>query len=88
MDNLPAHKVADVHQAIEARGAFLLYLTAYSPDLNPIELAFAKLKVLLSKAVARFREALWKAIAEALDRVNPGECRNLFLIAGYASNQA
>ena len=86
MGNLAAHKVAGVRQAIKARGAFLLYLPAYSPDLNPIEQAFAKLKALLRKAAARSKEALWQAIAEALDQFSPGECRNCFLNAGYASN--
>ena len=85
MDNLPAHRVAGVHQAIKACGAFLLYLPAYSPDLNPIEQAFAKLKALLRKAAAQSKEALWQAIAEALDQFGPTECRNLFLNAGYGA---
>ena len=85
MDNLSAHKVAGVRQAIKARGAFLLYLPAYSPDLNPIEQAFAKLKALLRKAAARSKEALWQAIAEAIDQFDPTECRNFFLNAGYGS---
>ena len=88
MDNLAAHKVAGVRQAIKARGAFLLYLPAYSPDLNPIEQAFAKLKALLRKAAARSQDALWQAIAEAIDQFSPTECRNFFRNAGYhhASN--
>ena len=86
MDNLPAHKVAGVRQAIHAKGAFVLYLPAYSPDLNPIEQAFAKLKALLRKAAARSKEELWQAIATALDQFSPAECRNYFLNAGYGSN--
>jgi transposase len=83
MDNLPAHKVAGVRAAIEAAGAELLYLPPYSPDFNPIELAFAKLKALLRAAAARTIPALWQAIAAALDRFTPSECRNYFIAAGY-----
>jgi transposase len=66
MDNLSSHKVAGVREAIEARGASLIYLPPYSPDLNPIEQAFAKLKALLRKAAPRTVEALWTAIGESL----------------------
>ena len=83
MDNLSAHKVAGVRQATKARGAFLLYLPAYSPDLNPIEQAFAKLKALLRKAAARSKEALWQVIAEAINQFDPTECRNFFLNVGW-----
>lgn len=83
MDNLPAHKVGGVRQAIEAAGASLLYLPPYSPDFNPIEMAFAKLKALLRKAAARTIDDLWDAIAEAIDHFPPGECRNYFATAGY-----
>jgi len=83
MDNLGSHKVAGVRQAIEARGATLLYLPPYSPDLNPIENAFAKLKDLLRKAAARSREALWAAIGQFLSRFAPDECVNYFANAGY-----
>ena len=83
MDNLPAHKVAGVRAAIKAAGAELLYLPPYSPDFNPIELAFAKLKALLRGAAARTIPALWQAIAAALDRFTPSECRNYFTAAGY-----
>jgi transposase len=83
MDNLPAHKVAGVRAAIEAAGAELLYLPPYSPDFNPIEMAFAKLKALLRAAAARTIPALWQAIAAALDRFTPSECRNYFIAAGY-----
>lgn len=84
MDNLGSHKVAGVREAIEARGASLLYLPPYSPDLNPIEKSFAKLKALLRKAAARTREALWNAIGRFLSRFTPQECANYFANAGYA----
>jgi transposase len=83
LDNLPAHKVAGVREAIEGAGATLLFLPPYSPDFNPIELAFAKLKALLRGVAARTIPALWDAIAAALDRFTPAECRNYFIAAGY-----
>jgi transposase len=83
MDNLPAHKVAGVRKAIEAAGARLLYLPPYSPDLNPIEMAFAKFKTLLRAAAARTIDALWQAVADTLDRFSPAECRHYFEHAGY-----
>ena len=83
MDNLPAHTVAGVQAAIEARGATLLYLPPYSPDFNPIENAFAKLKALLRKAAARTIAELWVAIAQALPRFTPNECANMFAACGY-----
>jgi transposase len=83
MDNLPAHKVAGVKQAIEARGAKLLYLPPYSPDFNPIENAFAKFKAHVRKAAARTFEALETAAANALLEFDPGECVNFFAHAGY-----
>ena len=83
MDNLPAHKVAGVSQAIEATGAILLYLPPYSPDFNPIENAFAKLKAHVRKAAARTVEALEAAVASALRTFEPGECTNFFAHAGY-----
>lgn len=86
IDNLPAHKVAGVRAAIEARGAFLRYLPPYSPDLNPIEMAFAKLKSLLRKAAARTRDSLWDAIANVLTAFTPSECTNYLAHAGYASS--
>lgn len=85
MDNLSAHKVAGVREAIEAAGASALYLPPYSPDLNPIEQAFSKLKALLRKAAARTRDALWDAIASALDAYPPDECQRYIVNAGYAS---
>ena len=83
MDNLPAHKVAGISPAIEARGAALLYLPPYSPDFNPIENAFAKLKAHLRKAAARTVEALEVAVATALQTFEPQECANFFAHAGY-----
>ena len=76
LDNLPAHKVGGVETAIRAAGASLLYLPSYSPDLNPIEQLFAKLKGLLRKAAARTRDALWATLGELLDAFTPNECAN------------
>jgi transposase len=84
LDNLGAHKVSGVRAAIEAVGATLRYLPPYSPDLNPIELAFAKLKGLLRKASARTKPALDAAIAKAIDAFTPNECSNYFRHDGYA----
>jgi transposase len=84
MDNLAAHKVQGVRQTIEATGAKLLYLPPYSPDLNPIELFFAKLKARLRKAAERSVPALWDKIGELLDAFKPDECANYFHHAGYA----
>ncbi len=83
MDNLPAHKMAGVRAAIEAAGAELHYLPPYSPDFNPIELAFAKLKAFLRKVAARTITDPWHALAKALDTVEPDECLNYFAHAGY-----
>jgi transposase len=83
MDNLPAHKPDEVRNAIEQVGAQLRYLPPYSPDLNPIEMAFAKLKAILKKAAARTVEDLWQAIAAALPRFTADECRNYLADAGY-----
>ena len=85
IDNLSAHKVAGVRALIEARGAILLYLPPYSPDLNPIEMAFAKLKALLRKAAARTRDSLWDAIADVISAFTKDECANYLAHAGYAS---
>lgn len=84
MDNLSAHKVPGVRQAIQAAGAKLLYLPPYSPDFNPIEQLFAKLKALLRKAGERSVAALWDRIAELLDAFSPAECTNYFRNVGYA----
>ena len=83
MDNLAAHKVAGVREAIEAAGASVMPLPAYSPDLNPIEQAFAKLKAGLRKTGARTRDALWAAIGTLLDTFSPRECRNHLANSGY-----
>jgi transposase len=83
MDNLGSHKVGGVREAIEAAGASLLYLPPYSPDLNPIEMAFAKLKALLRAAALRTVEALWKALGSLVDCFSPEECANFFRHAGY-----
>ena len=83
MDNLSSHKVAGVKEAIEKVGASLRYLPPYSPDLNPIEQFFAKLKALLRKAAARTLEALIDAIADALGKLEPVECANFLQNSGY-----
>ena len=85
MDNLPSHKGNDVRAAIEAAQARLIYLPPYSPDLNPIENAFAKIKSFLRKAARRTIDGLWSAIAEAIPTLNPTECQNYFVHAGYTS---
>jgi transposase len=84
LDNLRAHKVAGMREAIRATGASLLYLPPYSPDLNPIEQAFARLKALLRKAAARTREALWAIIGRLLDTFTSAECRNYLANSGHA----
>lgn len=76
LDNLSSHKVGGVREAIETAGAELRYLPPYSPDLNPIEQMFAKLKALLRKIAARSVEALWTAIGDLVDTFAPDECRN------------
>jgi transposase len=85
MDNLPAHKVEDVREIIEAAGAKLRYLPPYSPDLNPIEQSFAKVKALLRKAQERTVPALYERIGKVIDLVSSAECRNYFRNSGYAS---
>lgn len=83
MDNLAAHKRPEVGNAIHAAGARFLYLPPYSPDLNPIEMAFAKLKAALRKAAARSIDALTDAIAAAIAAFPANECLNFFAEAGY-----
>jgi transposase len=85
MDNLPAHKVAGVTDAIEAVGATAFYLPPYSPDLNPIEQVFSKLKALLRKAAERTVPKLWRRIRALLRTISDEECLNFFRHAGYAS---
>ncbi len=83
MDNLPAHKSTAVRDAIENAGAELRCLPPYSPDFNPIEMAFSKFKAFLKRIAARTIDSLWDAIACAVDIFTPTECRNYFAAAGY-----
>jgi transposase len=83
MDNLSSHRGPRVREMIEAAGATLLYLPPYSPDFNPIEMAFSKLKALLRKAAERTIPALWDAIGRLIDLVTPQEAANFFAAAGY-----
>jgi transposase len=87
MDNLSCHKRAGVRERIEAAGAAVLYLPPYSPDLNPIELAFAKLKALLRQAGKRTVDELWAFLGQALDAFSPQECRHYFQHCGYPATQ-
>jgi len=86
MDNLGSHKGRAVRAAIRAAGARLFFLPPYSPDLNPIEQVFAKLKALLRKADARTIDATWRTAGTLIDRFTSNECANYFANAGYASN--
>ena len=88
MDNLSSHKRAGVRRAIEAAGCRLAYLPPYSPDLNPIELAFSKLKALLRKAGRRTVEGLWDFLGQSLDAFAPDECRAYFRHCGYTATAA
>jgi transposase len=88
LDNLSSHKRAGVREAIEAVGAKLLYLPPYSPDFNPIELAFSKFKWLLRTAAERTGEALWNTCGQLLDRFTEHECRNYFRHCGYRYTNA
>ena len=88
MDNLSAHKRAAVKMAIEAAGAELRFLPPYSPDLDPIEQAFAKFKNILRKLARRTLEGLWSACAIATEEITPPDCRNFFIHAGYPSEYA
>ena len=83
MDNLSAHKPARVRELIEERGCELIYLPAYSPDLNPIEEAFSKIKGILRRAGARTKEALLEVLGEALSAVSAQDARGYFEHAGY-----
>jgi transposase len=83
MDNLSSHKGPLVRQMIEAADATLVFLPPYSPDFNPIENAFAKLKALLRKAAERTNDGLWIAIGRIIDLFTPSECANYFAAAGY-----
>ena len=83
MDNLPAHKSPIAEKAILDRGAQVLFLPPYSPDLNPIEMAFSKLKAHLRARAVRTIDELWKAIGQICDLFQPEECKNYFTAAGY-----
>ena len=83
LDNLPSHKGPKVRNLIHAAGAELVFLPPYSPDYNPIELAFSRFKALLRKAAERTVEGLWDAIGRILDTFSPSECHNYFKAAGY-----
>jgi transposase len=85
MDNVPTHKVAGVADAIEAAGAELRYLPAYSPDMNPIENLYAKLKSDLRKGAARTVDALTRIIGRSLKAIAPAECAGYFRHAGYCT---
>ena len=83
MDNLPAHKPEGVRMAIEKAGARLLFLPPYSPDFNPIEMAFSTLKALVQKAAERSIETLWQTVGQLVGTFTPTECANYFTAAGY-----
>lgn len=83
MDNLPAHKPTAIRKAIERAGAELKFLPPYSPDFNPIEMAFSKMKAFLKKIAARTKDDLWRAIAEVIETFTPTECANYFSAASY-----
>lgn len=85
LDNLGSHKSTKVRRLIRAAGAHLIFLPPYSPDLNPIEQVFAKLKTLLRKAEERTVEAVWRRIGTLLDCFKPTECSNYFRNSGYGS---
>ncbi len=85
-DNLSSHKVAGVREAIESVGAKIRYLPPYSPDLNPIEKLFSKLKAMLRKAVKRSVEALWEEIGAVLKTISSEECSHYFSACGYVNN--
>ena len=85
-DNLSSHKSARAQELLRAQGNDLIFLPPYSPDLNPIEMAFSKLKTLIRKAAARTYQALWKQVGAVCDLFQPDECRNYFMAAGYGSN--
>lgn len=86
MDNLGSHKGKPIREAIRAAGAHLLFLPPYSPDLNPIEQLFSKMKALLRRAAPRTVEATWRRVGHLLGSISSTECANYFNNAGYASN--
>jgi transposase len=86
MDNLSSHKTADVRTALEAISCTLVFLPPYSPDLNPIELAFSKLKTLLRKHAERTVESLWNRLGQLVSELTPEECQNYIRHCGYAAH--
>ena len=84
-DNLSSHKSGPAFDLLRAQGCDLIFLPPYSPDLNPIEMAFSKLKTLIRKAATRTYEALWKSVGAVCDLFQPQECRNYFIAAGYGT---
>jgi transposase len=85
-DNLSSHKSTRAIEVLRAQGNDLIFLPPYSPDLNPIEMAFSKLKTLIRKAAARTYQALWRQVGAVCDLFHPQECRNYFIAAGYGAN--
>lgn len=86
LDNLPAHRSTTAAGLLREIGAWFLYLPKYSPDLNPIEMAFSKLKALIRKAAARTYDELWHTVGNVCNLFTPQECHNFFLAAGYQSD--
>lgn len=86
LDNLPSHKSEKAKAILKERGAWFLFLPPYSPDLNPIEMAFSKLKAHLRRIGARTIDDLWKAVGSICDLYSPEECQNYFTAAGYGSH--
>lgn len=86
LDNLPAHRSAEAAATLKEIGAWFLFLPKYSPDLNPIEMAFSKLKALIRKVAARTYEDLWRAVGNVCSLFTPDECYNFFVAAGYDSD--
>lgn len=86
LDNLSSHKSSDAAEMLKSVGAWFLFLPSYSPDLNPIEMAFSKLKALIRKAAARTYDDLWKAVGTVCDLFPDEECYNYFKAAGYEGN--
>ena len=84
MDNLSSHKGPQIRELIESRGAYLRYLPPYSPDFNPIEMVFSKIKQLLRSVAARTQDSLWAAMQSVLDAVTPTDAANCFRHAGYS----
>lgn len=86
LDNLSSHKNPGAAVALRSVGAWFLFLPPYSPDLNPIEMAFSKLKSLIRKAAVRTYDQLWAVVGQVCDLFDPDECRNYFKAAGYETN--